>query len=133
MRIQDHIPHAQAGPLEAPTPTMPETSLDTKRWCWCTFGTFRINGTAPWRIHSTLQGLHSIIQLAFIWFVPGSPRWLVSKASKEEALAMRVKYHGEGTYCQDQREVARTIMRSVTRPMMRQVAMDAYDEERKLQ
>ncbi|KAH7017090.1 general substrate transporter [Ilyonectria destructans] len=63
---------------------------------WCTFGTFRIDGTASWRIPSALQGFPSVIQLIFIWFVPESPRWLVSKGHKEEALAMLVKYHGEG-------------------------------------
>ncbi|KAH6871485.1 general substrate transporter [Thelonectria olida] len=63
---------------------------------WCTFGTFRIDSTASWRIPSALQGMPSIIQLLFIWFVPESPRWLVSKGRNEEALAMLAKYHGEG-------------------------------------
>ncbi|KAI1846234.1 hypothetical protein JX265_010611 [Neoarthrinium moseri] len=63
---------------------------------WCTFGTFRIDGDASWRIPSALQGLPSLIQIIFIWFVPESPRWLVSKGRHEEALAMLVKYHGEG-------------------------------------
>ncbi|KAH8701536.1 general substrate transporter [Talaromyces proteolyticus] len=63
---------------------------------WCTFGTFRIDGTASWRIPSALQGLPSVIQLLFIWFCPESPRWLVSKGRNEEALAFLVKYHGEG-------------------------------------
>lgn len=63
---------------------------------WTTFGTFRINGSAAWRIPSALQGLPSIIQLLFIWFVPESPRWLVSKGRSEEALAILVKYHAEG-------------------------------------
>ncbi|KAH6970313.1 general substrate transporter [Fusarium avenaceum] len=63
---------------------------------WCTFGTFRIDGDASWRIPSALQGLPSVIQTILIWFVPESPRWLVSKGRNEEALAMLVKYHGEG-------------------------------------
>ncbi|KAH7161781.1 general substrate transporter [Dactylonectria macrodidyma] len=63
---------------------------------WCTFGTFRIDGSASWRIPSTLQGLPSVIQLIFVWFVPESPRWLVSRGRNEEALAMLIKYHGEG-------------------------------------
>ncbi|KAL4931102.1 sugar transporter [Aspergillus undulatus] len=63
---------------------------------WCTFGTFRINGTASWRIPSTLQAAPSAIQLLFIWFVPESPRWLISQGRSDEALAVLVKYHGEG-------------------------------------
>ncbi|KAH6689034.1 general substrate transporter [Plectosphaerella plurivora] len=63
---------------------------------WTTFGTFRIDGEASWRIPSLLQALPNIIQLVFLAFVPESPRWLVSKGRKEEALAMLVKYHGEG-------------------------------------
>ncbi|KAF7713089.1 MFS-type Sugar/inositol transporter [Penicillium ucsense] len=63
---------------------------------WCTFGTFRIDGTASWRIPSALQGFPSVIQLLLVWFVPESPRWLVSKGRSEEALAVLAKYHGEG-------------------------------------
>ncbi|KAL2836295.1 general substrate transporter [Aspergillus pseudoustus] len=63
---------------------------------WCTFGTFRIDGTASWRIPSTLQAVPSVIQLIFVWFIPQSPRWLVSQGRNEEALAVLVKYHGEG-------------------------------------
>lgn len=63
---------------------------------WCTFGTFRIDSTASWRIPSALQGLPSIIQLLAIWSLPESPRWLVSQGRNEEALAMLAKYHGEG-------------------------------------
>lgn len=62
---------------------------------WSTFGTFRIDGNASWRIPSSLQAAPSIIQLLFLWFVPESPRWLVSQGRKDEALAILVKYHGE--------------------------------------
>jgi sugar porter (SP) family MFS transporter len=63
---------------------------------WSTFGTFRINGEASWRIPSALQGLPSLIQLSLVWFVPESPRWLVSQGKNDEAFAILVKYHGEG-------------------------------------
>lgn len=63
---------------------------------WTTFGTFRINGDASWRIPSALQALPNVIQIAFLFWVPESPRWLVSVGRKEEAHAMLVKYHGEG-------------------------------------
>jgi sugar porter (SP) family MFS transporter len=63
---------------------------------WCTFGTFRIDGTASWRIPSSLQALPSVIQVLLVWWVPESPRWLIEKGRSQQALAMLVKYHGEG-------------------------------------
>ncbi|PVH74595.1 general substrate transporter [Cadophora sp. DSE1049] len=63
---------------------------------WTTFGTFRINSTASWRIPSAMQGLPSVIQLLGIWFVPESPRWLISRDRSSEALNMLAKYHAEG-------------------------------------
>ena len=49
-----------------------------------------------WRLPSFLQAVPSIIQIAFAFAVPESPRWLVSKDRSEEALAILIKYHGEG-------------------------------------
>ncbi|KAK0117229.1 hypothetical protein ONS96_013063 [Cadophora gregata f. sp. sojae] len=63
---------------------------------WTTFGTFRISGSAAWRIPSAIQGLPSIIQLCGLYFVPESPRWLISKDRSEEALAFLTRYHAEG-------------------------------------
>lgn len=63
---------------------------------WTTFGTFRIDNTWSWRIPSLLQGLPSLIQLVFIWFVPESPRWMMSRGRDEDALKMLAKYHAEG-------------------------------------
>lgn len=63
---------------------------------WATFGTFRINSSASWRIPSALQGMPSVLQLIGLYFVPESPRWLVSKDRNEEALSFLAKYHAEG-------------------------------------
>ncbi|KAH6950303.1 hexose transporter [Ilyonectria sp. MPI-CAGE-AT-0026] len=49
-----------------------------------------------WRIPSALQCEPSLLQLAFIWLVPESPRWLLFKECNEEALEVLIKYHGEG-------------------------------------
>ncbi|KAF2997146.1 hypothetical protein E8E13_005170 [Curvularia kusanoi] len=63
---------------------------------WLTFGTKRIDSDWCWRIPALTQALPSIIQLSFIWFIPESPRWLISKERNEEALAILGKYHANG-------------------------------------
>ncbi|CAK7205263.1 hypothetical protein SEUCBS139899_008030 [Sporothrix eucalyptigena] len=63
---------------------------------WITFGTFPLNTTWGWRIPSLLQAVFTIFQFAFIWFVPESPRWLVSKGRTEEARDFFVRYHAGG-------------------------------------
>ncbi|KAH7889010.1 hypothetical protein F5I97DRAFT_778278 [Phlebopus sp. FC_14] len=39
-----------------------------------------------WSIPLALQVLPSVPQLVFIWFIPGSPRWLISKGKEDRAL-----------------------------------------------
>ncbi|KAJ3500100.1 hypothetical protein NM208_g17223 [Fusarium decemcellulare] len=63
---------------------------------WITYGTRRIPSTWSWRLPSLLQMAPSIIQLSTIWFLPESPRWLMSKDRDDEALVALKRYHGEG-------------------------------------
>jgi Sugar (and other) transporter len=49
-----------------------------------------------WRIPSLIQAAPSLFQLTFIWFIPESPRWLLSKDRDEEAFDILAKYHAEG-------------------------------------
>ncbi|VUC32423.1 unnamed protein product [Clonostachys rosea] len=63
---------------------------------WGTYGTFRLNSTWSWRIPSALQTALPLVQLAFIWALPESPRWLVSKGRTEEARQILVRYHAGG-------------------------------------
>ncbi|PSS23059.1 hypothetical protein M430DRAFT_135583 [Amorphotheca resinae ATCC 22711] len=63
---------------------------------WITFGTFRINGTWSWRIPSIFQALPSVLQAIGIFFLPESPRWLVSKGREEAALDVLAHYHANG-------------------------------------
>ncbi|KAL5316129.1 hypothetical protein ACEPPN_017007 [Leptodophora sp. 'Broadleaf-Isolate-01'] len=58
--------------------------------------TLRIRSDWSWRLPSILQLSPSMFQLAFIFFIPESPRWLVSKDRGDEALAILIKYHAEG-------------------------------------
>jgi sugar porter (SP) family MFS transporter len=60
------------------------------------FGTNDMTGNISWQLPSWLQCVPSLIQIAFVFFLPDSPRWLVSLDRSEEAFAILVKYHGEG-------------------------------------
>ncbi|KAG8725559.1 hypothetical protein FRC09_011286 [Ceratobasidium sp. 395] len=63
---------------------------------WSTFGTFRIPNDWSWRIPSALQGLSSLIQFVFVWFIPDSPRWLISKGRDQQARDILQKWHAGG-------------------------------------
>ncbi|KAI0754445.1 hexose transporter [Daedaleopsis nitida] len=63
---------------------------------WASFGTARINSDWSWRIPSLLQCIPSVFQFFLIWFVPESPRWLVSKGKETQALRTLAYYHADG-------------------------------------
>ncbi|KAJ1302471.1 hypothetical protein OPQ81_002789 [Rhizoctonia solani] len=86
-----------------PTHRAALTSLYNSLWfsgsivaAWSTFGTFRIPSSWSWRIPSALQGFSSVIQFLFIWFLPESPRWLISKGREEQARQILVRWHAGG-------------------------------------
>ncbi|KAL5326556.1 hypothetical protein ACEPPN_004242 [Leptodophora sp. 'Broadleaf-Isolate-01'] len=66
-----------------------------------TMGTNRmtVNGISSnwaWRIPSFLQLVPSLVQLTLIFFLPESPRYLISKDRREEAFNILAHYHSEG-------------------------------------
>jgi len=64
---------------------------------WVAFGTFLgLHNNWNWRVPTLLQGVFSIIQLTFIWWIPESPRWLLSKDRGNDALRVLAKYHADG-------------------------------------
>ncbi|SMY20577.1 unnamed protein product [Zymoseptoria tritici ST99CH_1A5] len=63
---------------------------------WTTFGTQSYNSSWSWRIPTILQAGYPGVQLAFWYFLPESPRWLVSKDRNSEALDVLSKYHAGG-------------------------------------
>ncbi|KAK4151654.1 general substrate transporter [Chaetomidium leptoderma] len=59
------------------------------------FGTNDIKSDWAWRIPSLLQICPSLLQLSCVFFLPESPRWLITKDRAPEAQAILAKYHGE--------------------------------------
>ncbi|CAI7567061.1 unnamed protein product [Penicillium glandicola] len=60
-------------------------------------GTNHIQGSSwGWRVPCLLQGIPSICQLVFIWTVPESPRWLISKGKFEQAKKILAYVHAQG-------------------------------------
>jgi sugar porter (SP) family MFS transporter len=63
---------------------------------WISFGTQYMDNSWSWRIPTLIQAFPSVIQLMFIFWIPESPRWLLSKERTEDALQMLGKYHADG-------------------------------------
>ncbi|KAF8138780.1 general substrate transporter [Boletus edulis] len=61
-----------------------------------TLQTFAMTSNWGWRIPSFLQAVPSLLQLSFIWLLPESPHWLISRGRTDEAYVILVKYHAEG-------------------------------------
>ncbi|KAI9733121.1 MAG: hypothetical protein M1834_003668 [Cirrosporium novae-zelandiae] len=63
---------------------------------WLTFGTDYVQSNWCWRVPSIVQGFPSVIQLTFVWLIPESPRWHISKGRHEKALHILADCHANG-------------------------------------
>ena len=71
-------------------------STGTTISAWITFATFRMSNTWSWRIPSIFQALPSVLQAIGIFFLPESPRFLVSVGKEDKALEVLADYHANG-------------------------------------
>ncbi|PMD41599.1 general substrate transporter [Hyaloscypha variabilis F] len=60
------------------------------------YGLQYVNNNWSWRALILFQIIFAVCQLCFIWFIPESPRWLISKDRNEEALKTLAKWHANG-------------------------------------
>ncbi|KAK4187747.1 general substrate transporter [Podospora australis] len=77
-------------------------------------GTINITGDWSWRTFTTLQIVPPLLQLCGVWFIPESPRYLISKGRHHEALHTLSKWHAGGnvnnaTVQFEYREIKETI------------------------
>lgn len=63
---------------------------------WSCYGCTGRGDSWAWRIPTILQGAFPVVQIALLFFVPESPRWLVSKNRVSEARNTLVKFHAGG-------------------------------------
>lgn len=63
---------------------------------WLTYGTNNLKSNWSWRAPALVQIFPSLLQIIFIWFVPESPRWLISRGKNEDALKILADAHAEG-------------------------------------
>jgi sugar porter (SP) family MFS transporter len=91
------------GELAHPKERAVLTSLFNASWmvgsivaCAISLGTVEIPGDWAWRIPSILQMMPSLLQIGTVFFLPESPRYLVSKDLHDEAFEILTKYHAEG-------------------------------------
>ncbi|KAI2633342.1 general substrate transporter [Xylaria nigripes] len=59
-------------------------------------GTNYIPSNWAWRIPAMVQGVPSVLQIIFIWWVPESPRYLMANDEHEKALNILARYHANG-------------------------------------
>ncbi|KAF2095824.1 hexose transporter [Rhizodiscina lignyota] len=63
---------------------------------WITLGTLTIKSDWSWRAVSLIQMFPSLVSISLTWWVPESPRWLISKGRNEEAYKILVDHHCGG-------------------------------------
>jgi len=91
--------------LSYPTQRGKITSIFNSSWylgsiisAWICFGAYDRAQASEWsfRVPTLVQALLPLLQVSLIWFIPESPRFLVSKGYEGKAAAILAKYHADG-------------------------------------
>jgi len=73
------------------------------------------NKDFTWQVPMSLQALPSVFVLAFVWLIPESPRWYMSRGRQDRALELLTKYHGGGN---SQSQIVQLEMREMREAIM---------------
>ncbi|KAI0787699.1 general substrate transporter [Fomes fomentarius] len=88
--------------LAYPTQRGKLTSMYNSSWyfgsiasAWACFGAYEgaARSAWSWRVPTLVQALGPLLQIALIWFIPESPRFLVSKGRESKAASVLARYH----------------------------------------
>ncbi|KAF9003948.1 hypothetical protein BDQ17DRAFT_1424917 [Cyathus striatus] len=91
--------------LAYPTQRGKITSIYNSSWylgsivsAWVCFGSYvHAQGSMwSWRVPTLVQALVPLLQVSLVWFIPESPRFLVSKGLEGRAAHILAKYHANG-------------------------------------
>ena len=63
-----------------------------------TYGSGRMTSTWAWRMPSAFQALFAVLSIGILPFIPESPRWLVYKGRRQEALEVIALTHADGNF-----------------------------------
>jgi MFS family permease len=65
---------------------------------WACFGSYirAKESMWSWRVPTLVQAFLPLVQVASVWFIPESPRWLISRGLEEKASKVLAKYHANG-------------------------------------
>ncbi|RDX50831.1 general substrate transporter [Lentinus brumalis] len=72
--------------------------LGTIASTWLEYGLNFVEGTPQWtwRVPLAVQAVPSVLVLAFVWFIPETPRWYIGQGHVDKARETLVAYHGDG-------------------------------------
>ncbi|KAK1525939.1 hypothetical protein CPAR01_11976 [Colletotrichum paranaense] len=89
---------------------------------WVAYGASFIPGDGGWRLPVWCQLVTSGIVVAFVFFLPESPRWLVANDRHEEAAKILTQLHGE-------KDPNHPIVQLQMKEMMAQISNEASDKK----
>lgn len=91
--------------LSYPTQRGKITSMYNTNWylgsiisAWVCYGSYIHTKESmwSWRVPTLVQAFLPLVQVASVWFIPESPRWLISRGLEEKACKVLAKYHANG-------------------------------------
>ncbi|TVQ11208.1 MAG: MFS transporter [Bacteroidetes bacterium] len=72
-----------------------------------------------WRIMLGVEAVPAMLYFLLLFFVPRSPRWLMQKGVKDEALGVLVKVHGQAQSIIEYREIEKSLREEVNKDKAR--------------